>query len=204
MRKSKIYGIWHRIKGLSLVTIVVVFVASGTISVIALRANNLHMTQLRQAVYIADQQNGDINKALNNLRAYVYGHMNTNLRSGSNSNEPPIQLVNQFNRDVTAERQRIAALGSADKVYVEAQTKCEKAGVPITARAECIQNYVTVNGKGIPQLNLPAKEVYTFDFASPVWSPDLAGWSLVLTVLFGLLLLARLIAGFIIKRYLKS
>jgi hypothetical protein len=164
----------------------------------------MNMIKLKQAVYTADKQNGDINTALNNLRKYVYGHMNTNLRTGSTSTEPPIQLVNQFNRDVDAERQRIANLGSADKVYVDAQTICEKAGVPITERAACIQDYVTKNGKGIPQLNLPAKEVYTFDFASPIWSPDIAGFSLIISVLLGLFLLARLIAGIILKNYLRA
>jgi hypothetical protein len=161
------------------------------------------MIKLRQAVFNADKQDGDINGALNNLRKYVYGHMNTNLR-GSNSSEPPIQLVNQFNRDVDAERARMVAMGSADKVYVDAQTICEKQGVPIIERAQCIQEYVTKNGKGIPQLNLPAKEVYTFDFASPLWSPDIAGFSIVLSIIFGLLLISRFITGFIIKKYLST
>jgi hypothetical protein len=204
MKKTKIYGLWHRIKGLSLVTIIVLFVASLSITILSLRANNLNMIKLRQAVFVADKQNAGINTALNNLRKYVYGHMNTNLRTGNAINEPPVQLVNQFNRDVEAERQRIVAMGSADKVYVDAQTICEKQGIPIIARAQCIQDYVTKNGKGIPQLNLPAKEVYTFDFASPLWSPDIAGFSMILTVVFGLLLISRLVTGFIIKKYLST
>jgi hypothetical protein len=203
MKKRKVYGIWHRFKNLSLATLIVIFVVSLAISILSLRSNNLNMIKLRQAVFNADKQNGDINGALNNLRKYVYGHMNTNLR-GSSSSEPPIQLVNQFNRDVDAERARMVAMGSADKVYVDAQTVCEKQGVPIIERAQCIQEYVTKNGKGIPQLNLPAKEVYTFDFASPLWSPDIAGFSIILTIIFGLLLISRFITGFIIKKYLSA
>ncbi|MEI6237040.1 MAG: hypothetical protein WCP03_00360 [Candidatus Saccharibacteria bacterium] len=203
MKKTKVYGIWHRIKGLSLVTIVILFIASLSITILSLRTNNLNMIKLRQTVFVADKQNADINTALNNLRKYVYSHMNTNLRTGNATSEPPIQLVNQFNRDIEAERQRIVAMGSADKVYVDAQTICEKQGVPIIARAQCIQDYVTKNGKGIPQLNLPAKEVYTFDFASPLWSPDIAGLSLIMTVFLGLMLVSRLIAGYTIKKYLS-
>ena len=204
MKKTKVYGLWHKFRGISLVGLVIAFVISAAISVLALRSNNLNMVKLRQAVYTADKQNGDINKALNDLRKYVYGHMNTNLRTGTTTTEPPVQLVNQFNRDVAAERQRIATLGSADKVYVDAQTKCEKAGVPIPERAACIQDYVTKNGKGIPQLNLPPKEFYTFDFASPIWSPDIAGFSLLVTIILGIAILVRLISGAILKSYLRT
>lgn len=204
MKKRKVYGIWHRFKNLSLATLIIIFIVSLVISVLSLRSNNLNMVKLRQAVFNADKQNGDINGALNNLRKYVYGHMNTNLRTGSTSSEPPIQLVNQFNRDVDAERARMVAMGSADKVYVDAQTICEKQGIPIVERAQCIQEYVTKNGKGIPQLKLPAKEVYTFDFASPMWSPDLAGLSIIATIIFGLLLISRFATGFIIKKYLGT
>ena len=203
MRKTKEYGIWHRYKNISLILLVAAFIISAAITVVSLRANNIKMINLRQAVYTADQQNGDINKSLNDLRQFVYRHMNTNLKSGSSSSEPPIQLVNQFNRDIDAERQRIAALGSADTVYINAQTTCEKAGVPITQRAQCIQDYVTKNGKGIPQLNLPVKEVYTFDFTSPLWSPDLAGFSLIVTIVFGVMISVRLISGIIFKNYFK-
>lgn len=204
MKKTKVYGLWHKFRSISLVTLVIAFVISATITVLALRSNNLNMVKLRSAVYTADKQNGDINKALNDLRQYVYGHMNTNLRTGTTTTEPPIQLVNQFSRDVAAERQRIATLGSADKVYVDAQTICEKAGVPIPDRAACIQDYVTKNGKGIPQLNLPAKEVYTFDFASPIWSPDIAGFSLILTIIFAIAIIVRLITGAVLKNYLRT
>jgi hypothetical protein len=203
MKKRKVYGIWHRFKNLSLATLIIIFIISLAVSILSLRSNNLNMIKLRQAVFNADKQNGDINGALNNLRKYVYGHMNTNLR-GSTSSEPPIQLVNQFNRDVDAERARVVAMGSADKIYVDAQTVCEKQGTPIIARAQCIQEYVTKNGKGIPQLNLPAKEVYTFDFASPLWSPDIAGFSIIVTIVFGLLLISRFITGFVIKKYLST
>jgi hypothetical protein len=202
MKKTKVYGIWHRFRGLSLVMLVVLFLISLSITIIALRANNINMIRLREAVYSADKHNTDVNKALNNLRQYVYSHMNTNLRSGSNNSEPPIQLVNQFNRDVDAARQKIVAMGSADKVYIDAQTICEKAGVPIPERAQCIQNYVVEHGKGIPQLELPVKEVYTFDFASPIWSPDLAGLSLIVAIVLFVLIIVRLISGQILKSYL--
>jgi hypothetical protein len=204
MNKHKTYGLWHRLKNQSLILLSVLFVASIAVSIYSLRSNNLNMIKLREAVYTADQQNGDIETALNNLREYVHGHMNTNLTSGDASSEAPIQLVGQFNRAVETEQARIAVLGSANQVYVNAQKECEVSSLPLTARAQCMQDYITTYGNGAPQLNLPPKEAYVFDFISPFWSPDLAGWSIVLTALIGLLLVARLISGLFLKRYFKN
>jgi len=204
MNKHKLYNLWHHFRKLSLAGLVVALVASGAISIYALRANNLKMLELKQAVLTADQQDLNIETALNNLRQFVYSHMNTNLRTGSNSDELPIQLVNKFNRDVATARAQLAAKGGSDQIYKDAQNKCEQLSLAIPARAQCIEDYVTAHGSDIPQLNLPPKEAYTFDFASPIWSPDLAGWSLVITAILGLLLIARLLASLFIKGYLKK
>ena len=203
MSKTTAYGKWHRYRIISVLVIVAGLIISVGVCIYALRQNNLTMTRLRTAVYAADESNGDIETALNNLRVFVYGHMNTNLKSG-NSNEPPIQLVYSFNRAVAAEQARVTALGGANQVYVEAQKQCETSSVPLTVRAQCIQDYVATHAVNVPQLNLPPKEVYTFDFASPSWSPDVAGWSMLAAIGFALLLVIRLVSGNFINRYLKQ
>lgn len=204
MRKHKLAGLWHRFGGISMFVLIVAFMIAAAVSIFALRANNLQMISLREKVYTADEQGGDVEGALRSLRVFVYGHMNTNLRAGSNSSEPPIQLVNRFNAAVAAEQARVAALSSnAASVYAAAQAQCEKASIPLTSRAQCIQDYVLKNGSSVPQLNLPDKEFYTFDFVSPVWSPDLAGWALVVTGLLGILIIVRLVSGIFMRLYLK-
>ncbi len=203
MGKHQLARMWHKISDFSLVAIIITFMICAAISIFALRANNLKMAELRQAVYTADENGGDVEAALRNLRSFVYGHMNTDLRAGSTSSEPPIQLVNRFNSAVTAEQARVAKLSNASRVYSDAQAQCERASLPLTQRAQCIQDYVTKYGSGIPQLNLPPKEFYTFDFASPLWSPDLAGFALIATLFVGILLLVRLVAGVIVRLYLR-
>lgn len=186
-----------------MVVLIIGFLLAGAVTIFALRANNLKMAELRETVYTADANGGDVETALRNLRSFVYGHMNTNLRSGSTSSEAPIQLVNRFNAVVAAEQKRVSGLNNASQVYADAQAQCERSSLPLTARAQCIQDYVTQHGNGIPQLNLPSKDFYTFDFVSPLWSPDLAGWSLILTLLFGVLIVIRLAAGLVLKVYLR-
>ena len=166
----------------------------------ALRDNNLRMLELKQAVYVADEQNGDIEAALQNLRDFVTTHMNTQMRS-PDASEPPIQLVNQFNRLLQAEQARLASQ-DASQVYRAAQLACESGAIPLTARAQCIQEYVIANGGQISESSLPPKELYTFDFASPRWSFDLAGVAIVLAVLSASLSIIRLIVGRVAKQRL--
>jgi len=70
--------------------LIIPLLVSSLVCVLALRANNLRMVELRDEVYKVDQNNGDVEGALQKLRAFVYGHMNTEL-STSDGVYPPIQ-----------------------------------------------------------------------------------------------------------------
>lgn len=136
------------------------------------------MVSLRDKVIQADQANGNTEEALRNLRIYVYSHMNTNLVSGQNSIKPPLQLKYSYDRAQSDEQARVTTEKS--KIYTDAQDYCQKqlpqsfSGGP---RVPCITSYVTSHNV---KANLVDSSLYKFDFTSPTWSPDLAGWSLVL------------------------
>lgn len=162
----------------------VLFIVSSVVAISALRHNNQTMIALRSDVYAADQAGGDINAALNKLREYVYGHMNTNLSSGGNAIKPPIQLKYAYERLLEAQQQTAAS--SNLQVYTEAQNYCQDkvpAGVSGRGRVPCVQDYVTSHG--VKTAPIPTG-LYQFDFISPSFSPDLAGWSLVVCALLGL------------------
>jgi len=142
------------------------------------------MVKLRDDVYQADKDNGDVETALNKLRTYVYGHMNTNLSAGNNI-KPPIQLQYTYER---LQEQAQAQISESD-LYIQAKNYCEQqipASVSISGRGriDCVQNYVLSHGgKKAPAIPVG---LYEFDFVSPSWSPDLAGWSLVATIFFAI------------------
>lgn len=158
-------------------------------SVGALRQNNIRMLELREAVYAADKTNGDTEAALRELREYVHAHMNTNLSANSNGIYPPIQLKYRYERLVAAEKNRVTRANAA--IYTRAQEYCERrypVGLSGSGRIPCIQEYVSQNGekeKDIPDA------LYKFDFVSPRWSADLAGWSIILACAFGMLFIIR-------------
>lgn len=172
----------HRLQPWHLIVVAVLLLAVG---VYGLRQNNLHMAELREAVFTADKNDGDVEAALQNLRSFVTAHMNTDLSNGDNTVYPPIQLKYTYQRLVTKASQEAADANSS--VYTTAQKYCEAAipnGFSGRYRLDCIEQYVeehsTVGATSIPD------SLYKFDFASPRWSPDLAGLSLAAAVLMAI------------------
>ncbi len=201
MEKHKLYGLWHKYRTISLLIIISGLIIFGLLSIFALRQNNIRMLQLKETVIKIDESGGDVEKALTDLRTHVFSHMNTNMRTGDSS-ELPIQLASRYNKYITEQQARLTASGQPD-IYTKAQANCEQTSPTLTERVNCIQIYVAEHGGQLSEINFPPKDLYTFDFASPKWSPDIAGISLVLTVLFTVLLVVRLIFGFVIKSYLS-
>jgi len=153
------------------------FLVSGVVCVFALRHNNETMIGLRSQVYAADKSGQGVEPALDKLRAYVYAHMNTDLSSGGNTIKPPIQLKYTYDRLATAAEQQANNSG----LYTAAENYCQAqipASVSISGRGRigCVQDYITSHGGQQPAA-IPAA-LYEFDFLSPAWSPDLAGWTL--------------------------
>lgn len=163
-----------------------------------LRQNNFKMIELRDAVVKADQENGDVEKALQQLRSHVHGHMNTNLSSGNFAIKPPIQLKARYER-LTAQNQEKVKQANIE-INAKGEALCAAqfpAGGLNPPRVACLQDYMAVNAvKSDPVPD----ELYKFDFVSPSWSPDLAGWSIVLSVLSLVLFSVRVALGRITER----
>ena len=199
MNIRKLNHIHHRFLFLKAWYFLVPAVIFGLLAVHSLRANYSTMVKLRDAVYAADQQNGDVEGALNKLRSHVYGHMNTNLVSGNNSIRPPIQLKARYDRLVASQQGGIKATN--DQVAAQGAQICG-AQFPAAGfnapRVACVQEYVrthaSVASQAVPD------QLYKFDFVSPGWSPDLAGVSIVASVIFLVLFIAR----WLIERHMRK
>jgi hypothetical protein len=155
------------------------------------------MVKLRAQLYAADQNSGDVQGALIKLQAYVTAHMNTDLSAGPNAVYPPVQLKYTYDRLIQAESDQVSQTNA--QLYSAAQKICEQQD-PVDFsgrnRVPCIDQYVQTHGVKLAPI---PSELYKFDFISPAWSPDLAGWSLVATVLSFLVFAVT----FIVRRWLK-
>lgn len=200
MDKGKLHHLWRKLRPISYWYFLVGCVVCGLVAIYALRQNNLTAVRLRDEVLKVDQQNGDVEAALRTLRAHVYGHMNASLANPTGV-YPPIQLKYRYERLVTAEKERVSAQN--ERIYNDAQTTCEQqfpAGLSGGGRVPCIEAYVA--NHGVKEQPIP-DALYKFDFVAPVWSPDLAGWSLVLAGLFLALFAFRLSLEIWLKRSLS-
>jgi preprotein translocase subunit SecF len=197
MDKGHLHHLWRIYRHASpwyFLTGILVF---GSISLIALRHNNEQMVRLRDTVYTADQNNGNVEGALHNLREYIYGHMNTSLASGPNAVHPPIQLKYTYER---LQQAKEAELSTGDSsLYQAAQAYCDSQSDVGSEVIACIQQYASDHGV---QLASVSPSLYEFDFVSARWSPDLAGWSLLLTAIAALGLLITAPYHWWAKRYL--
>lgn len=204
MNKRHLHHLWTRLRILNQWLFIILAVISGVVALFALRNNNLTALNLRDNVLSVDKLNGDTEGALRELREYVYSHMNTNLAS-STGVYPPIQLKYRYERLVEAEKAK-QANNNQNTVYADAQKYCE-ATQPQSfygaGRLGCIQNYIDTHPAPSQQAPVTIPDAqYKFDFASPGWSPDLAGWSLIAAGFFALLAVVRLVAELWIKYYL--
>lgn len=202
MNIRKLYYYHHKFMFLKAWYFLVPAVIFMVIAANGLRANYATMVELREAVYVADKANGDVESALLTLRKHVYGHMNTNLSSGANPIKPPIQLQARYERLMAAEAERVKSVNA--QVNAAAEQACS-AQFPAdgvnAARVDCIQKYVAANASTAAR-SVP-DQLYKFDFVSPRWSFDQAGISILLAVIFIVLFIARLLLEYFIRRRLR-
>ncbi len=188
--KRKLHHISVQLRSFRTIYIIIALIISIVITANALRQNNLKAIQLRDAVLTSDENNDDVEVALKELRSHVYNHMNTNLSAGATSIQHPVQLKFTYDRLVEAEKNRVSTTN--EKIYANAQAVCEKqfpVGLSGSGRIPCIEDYVAKNGTEEQPIQ---DSLYKFNFTSPFWSPDLAGFALAVSLLLGIILIAKL------------
>lgn len=167
-----------------------------------LRQNNLKMVELRNNVVVADKSGAGLDQALENLNSYIFKHMNTQVVR-------PIELVNTYNRRVQAVIQAAQNSNGRD-IYAEGTAACERRGIPLSSIAQCIAQYANDNSSGLTsdQIVLPDKNRFIYSYASPLWTPDLAGLFVLLTVVSFIWFSARLtevvIVSLVVRHRLKN
>lgn len=202
MNKRHLHHLFVRLRPIRVWYFLVLFVISSVVALFAMRQNNLTALELRDNVLKADETGGDVEGELKKLREYTYSHMNARLSSDSGI-YPPIQLKYRYERLLAAEKQRAASAN--DNLYNEAQASCEARfpqGLSGGNRIPCIQQYVDTHGKAESREQPIPDALYKFDFVAPVWSPDLAGWSLIVAGVSLVLLITRLLATLWFKHQL--
>lgn len=184
--------------------LIVILLLVSLVSVMFLRMNNLNMLERRDAVVAADKK-GDrkaIKASLIDLRNYVSHHMNTSLDRG-------VDLRYSFDRDVKAAIAKAQKAGdTSGSAYRQADAACKKrftGGVSSFRNdyVQCVVNKTDNLKTGQPELKLPNKELYHYNFASLIWSPDLAGLFVVLSGVIVVMIIIRSLSLLVLNILLK-
>ena len=172
--------------------LVIVLIIVGFISATFLRLDNIGMVQRRDAVIAADKA-GDqdaLVSILYDLQRYVSTHMNTDLGRG-------VYLENEYNRDLQSWQQNSYGDGNPHgNIYKKAQDVCAPQFKYYSyAYLQCTTNELSkypAAADPASDTSKPRQEAYIHSFSSPLWSPDFAGWSVLVCGVILLLIVIRL------------
>ena len=167
-----------------------------------LRLNNVGMISRRNAVAAADKS-GDVDQIqqrLYDLQRYAAGHMN--------ADTGVMYLQEQYNRDV--QRQAESASSSGSTKALEIRRQAEEVCRPqfngwSPAYVQCYVNELNKHPSDeiSAQLTPPSSALYRYSFVSPLWSPDFAGFSIVVSLIISLFIFLRLLSLAILRMLLK-
>lgn len=178
--------------------LVILLILMGFVSATFLRLNNIGMLQRRAAVLEADQT-GDDNKTkdrLTELQHFVSAHMNTDVGKG-------VYLEYSYNRAYQAALNTASGESNPNgNIYKKVQEVCMPKYKSwsysyVMCVADELDKYPS-SGNLTSQISVN-QALYVHDFASPAWSPDFAGWSLIICVVILIMILARITSVAILR-----
>lgn len=178
--------------------LVILLILACFVSATFLRLNNIGMVERRSAVTTADEVGDDqvTKNRLYDLQRYVSSHMNTDMGKG-------VYLEASYKRDVQA-AYTAASSGSNGNIYQKAQEVCMPQFTHWSyAYVQCSVNELSKYSAG-SELQLPAANLYLYSYASPAWSPDFAGWSVVVCVVILIMIFSRFLGVVILRIMLRQ
>lgn len=184
----------------------------------ALRLNNVGMHQRREAVIAADKS-GDEQRArlaTIELANYVKRHMNSggivfNQATGKFKIEREVVVAWRVIYERDFENAKNKAATAADNpngnIFKKAEEACRPrfSGGYSPAYLNCIleeQNKYP-SAENIVKTEFPRAEKYNFRFISPLWTPDLAGWTVVVAGFLSFFIILKIISGLILSQIIK-
>lgn len=183
--------------------LVILLIFSGFISATFLRLNNIGMIDRRAAVMSADSagDNKSILNRLYDLQRYVTSHMNTEMGKG-------VYLESTYKRDVQVAYEAASKDSNPNgNIYKKAQEVCAPKFTHYSyAYLQCTTDELAkypASEDLISSVNLPQADTYLHVYVAPLWSPDFAGWSVLVFGVIFLMIIARLTSVIVLRLMLR-
>jgi hypothetical protein len=184
--------------------LIVLLIIAGFISATFLRLNNIGMVERRDAVLSADKQGDEevIIQRLYDLQRHVSAHMNTDLGRG-------VYLESSYSRDL--QNWQSSQYGDANpngNIYKKAQEVCAPRFRSYSAAyLQCTTSELAkypAAANPATDTSKPRQEAYIHAFSSPLWSPDFAGWSVLLFAIILGLIVVRFVSFGVLALLLRK
>jgi hypothetical protein len=184
--------------------LIVLLIIAGFVSATFLRLYNIGMVERRDAVLSADKQDdeGVLIERLYDLQRHVSGHMNTDLGRG-------VYLESSYSRDLQAwQSSQYGDSNPNGNIYKKAQEVCApRFSSYSSAYLQCttgeLAKYPSAADPAT-DTSKPRQEAYIHSFSSPLWSPDFAGWSVLVCVIIIGLIITRFIGLAVLRLMLRK
>lgn len=194
--KKKIKYKLNNLQSIKTWQLLILLILFSFIAATFLRLNNVGMIERRESVISADKQGDEeiVVNRLYDLQRYVSSHMNTDLGRG-------VYLEHSYKRDVQKAYDAASVHGN---IYKKAQDICAPRYTNYSyAYLQCtldeLKKYPSAD-----ELKLPAADRYLHSFVSPIWSPDFAGFSVLICVVILMIILLRATSVIILKILIKK
>ena len=188
--KRHLYHGIRRIQRVKTWQLLIILLLSGFLTATFLRLNNIGMAQRYESVLTADKagKDGDTASRLYDLQRYASAHMNASVEK--------FDLKYQYERDV----QKIIEAATDDgnpngNINVKAEAVCHPqfpAKTPgyVQCFLDELAKYPAAPNPA-DKVTFPSPALYSHSFVSPVWSPDFAGFSLLLFLFIATVIVVR-------------
>lgn len=187
-----------------------------------LRLDHIKMTELRDAVLAADEAEDDeeIARTLEELKKFVFSNMVINVVEDNGTQKitfgtGPFYLEHQYIRAANAALKEAEAKVASDgnpngNVYALASDVCS----PLAAQNGWTWNDSRFINCMLTEINkypaadeiqdkiiasLPSTELYRKNYASPVWTPTLTGFMVLITVIMIVVIFIRVIIWIVLR-----
>ena len=171
-----------------------------------LRENHIKMTELRDTVMSADKNDDDekIFNTLTELKEFVFSNTVINITEDNGEQvvsfgTGPFYLENQYLRAAQAALEKAEAEMASDEnpngnIYGKAGDTCKALALQngwtwdnvnfINCMMTEINKYPSAEEiQDTIIAALPSTELYRHNYASPIWTPSLLGWLMILTII---------------------
>lgn len=187
-----------------------------------LRLNHIKMTELRDEVLVADEEGDEdrLTNALGGLKEFVFSNVVINVVEENGVQKitfgtGPFYLAGQYMRAATKALEKAEKEMSSDEnpngnIYSLAGETCRALAIQngwrwdnanfINCMLSEIQKYpAAAELQDTMIASLPSTELYRREYASPLWTPTLVGFTILVTILVMIIIMVRVLIWIVLR-----